>query len=235
MIRTIAVLALASFGGFVWFDPGLLGLQIHIIEIHGCHYIAADSIAVIADEFIGEDLSFAICRSLEDAVEEHPLVLRSTADRSMDGSITLHIKERRIIAVVHVDSLRGIDEQGISHPVLCTPDSLPKVIDWVDNDPFWMSAISLFDRVCTRNPALLQRSLIRVDPDRSAVVVEIAHLPGISLWLPCPADEHLESRIDYFSHVIADTRLGEEHPGIVDLRWRNQIIVTDDQTDEHQS
>jgi hypothetical protein len=235
MIRTIAVVALASFGGFVWFDPGLLGLQIRTIEVHGCHYIATDSISVITEEFIGEDLSLAICRSLEDAVEEHPLVLRSTADRSVDGSITLHIEERKIIAALYVDSLRGIDEQGISHPVLSTPDSLPKVIDWVDNDAFWMSAISLFDRVYTRNPALLQRSLIRVDPDRSAVIVEIAHMPGISLWLPCPADEHLESRIDYFSHVIADTRLDGEHPGIVDLRWRNQIIVTDDQRDEYQS
>ena len=226
MIRTIVILVLASLGGFVWFDPGLLGLRVRSIEIYGCHYISVDSISTVTNRFLGEDLSLATCHSLEDAVAEYPLVRRLTADRSMDGSIIVHIEERRIIATLGDNIQMGIDNQGISHPIRSTPDSLPTVVGWVDNDPFWMSAISLFDRVYERNPKLMHRSRIRVEPDKSAVVVETDHLPGVELWLPCPADEHLESRIDYFSHVMTDARSREEHPDIVDLRWRNQIIVT---------
>jgi len=232
MIRTVLFLALASFGGFIWFDPGLLGLQIRRIEIRGCHYIPTDSISVITDRFLGGDLSLGICRSLEDAVDAHPLVCRSSADRSMDGSIVLHIEERRIIATVTGDRHLGIDEQGISHYVAITPDSLPRVTGWIDNDPFWMSAISLFDRVSVRNPSLMRQSRIRIEPDESAVVVEIPRLPGVELWLPCPADTYLESRIEYFNHIIADTRERVEFPARVDLRWRNQIVVTPDNGSE---
>jgi len=164
-------------------------------------------------------------------LEALPLVRRAEMVRRFPNRVTLSVEERRPFTLAHAGRLHWIDEQGVSlgpetravdpqAPVitglspadLAGPDGAPT--------PRVAAGISLL-RVLLRSETSLLRQISEIDVSRADGPV-LYTVDGIEVRL---GSEDWESRLGRLQGVLAQTRAGGEPVSVIDLRFRDQVVL----------
>ncbi len=229
MLKGIVLTGLITIGGYMWWDPGCIGLRVTNINLEGLHALQGAEFDSVFSRFSQAAMSKQTCTDIENAAQSVPLVSHAEARRVGLTTVVVSIQEKRIVARIDGETTMGIDSDGIKHTDIAADTSLPVLSGWKEHSAAWSSVVSLLVRLSDIH--YLQNAHIPAPPENYSLKVVIGS-PAMELILPCPADPHLEDRIAYLGTILADMRNRGEKPVYADLRWWNQVVVMPAQSEE---
>lgn len=218
-------LILMGIGVLLWWEPGLVGLRVAEIQIHGCLHLSPAVAESLAAPHVGFTMGISTCRSLERTFTNLSIVEAAQVTRVWPDILRLHIEEKRLIARASNQSV-SFDVHGNQYRHLeAVSESLPELIGWShSNQTGWEQAFEVLDIVQNAQPTLFSGARVPGPPLDGFLTLH-THGVAFSVLLPCPPDHGLEDRLEYLPVVLADARSNGESPSSADLRWTNQIVL----------
>jgi hypothetical protein len=228
-----SLLILMGISVLLWWEPGLVGLRVEEVEIHGCVHLSPAVAESLAEAHVGFTMGISTCRSLERAFANLPIVEAAQVTRVWPDTLRLHIEEKRLIARNSNLSV-SFDVDGNQYRHLeAVSESLPELSGWSSsNQSGWGQAFDVLGIVQTVQPTLFSGARVVGPPVNGSLTL---HTQGnaFSVLLPCPPDRGLEDRLEYLPVVLADARSNGESPSSADLRWANQVVLGFDERSQN--
>jgi hypothetical protein len=218
-------LILTGFGVLLWWEPGLVGLRVEDVVVHGCRHLSPAVSESLAASHHGCTMGISTCRSLERAFTSLPIVESAQAIRVWPDTLKLMIREKRLIARASEEDV-SFDIYGNQYRHLeAVSESLPELMDWsTETHSVWNQAFDVLATVQNAAPTLFAGSWVSGPPLNGSFRLDSRN-GNIRVLLPCPADHGLADRLEYLPVVLADARSKGEAPSTADLRWMNQIVL----------
>ncbi|MGQ9631681.1 MAG: cell division protein FtsQ/DivIB [bacterium] len=162
------------------------------------------------------------CRSL---LEDHPRIRRATLRRVLPSTLRIDVEERKPIALVSLNKLYEVDEDGVILPVKrgVTDFDLPVITGVLGEDVDREKvryALRVLGEIALLDPSFIDRvAEIDVGDERNAVIYTV---DGVRVWL---GRDHTREKIIYLKGILQDFRGKEDSIEYVDLRFRGKGAV----------
>lgn len=161
-------------------------------------------------------------------LQAHPLVERASVRRDFPSHLEIEIRERRPAAIAALDGLHYLDRNGHVLAPVSSRDAqdYPVVTGLpVDGDPGYRTwaarRILRLVRLCDRSGWSAGVSEVRLDPGRGVVLFpRAAKVPVVLGW------GSWRVKLARTERVLAAWDAQPDRLGAIDVRFRNQVLVT---------
>ena len=223
MIRIVIMVVACALGFGLYANPGHVGFTVRSVRVDDARLVTDEALAQITGDYIGRPMSRRTCQDLRERLGEHWAVTGVSVHRAWPDAMEVRLTERPVVARSSAP-LAMIDCEGHVIEHVDVPAALPLLVGW-DGDPIWLPVLALLERISAFS-TLGEGSVVTGPPRDGFIELDCESL-GIRMLVPCPADDQFDRRLSFTLTVLADARARGERPGVIDLRWANQILVTE--------
>jgi cell division protein FtsQ len=202
------------------------------VEVEGASRVGADRVLGAAAIAAGTNLWRIDPVAVTARVEAVPEIQRAEVIRRLPNRVTILVEERRPFTLVHGSRLHWLDEEGrvlgqareaVAPPVPVVSGLSDAELVTVGNDPAprVRDAIALI-RVLLRGGSALTAEISEIDMSRSDGPV-LYTVDGVEVRLGA---EEWEERLARLERVLTQFARGGEGIRAIDLRFRDQVVLT---------
>jgi cell division protein FtsQ len=232
LISSLTLSILGVIGYFIYRSPLF---QVREIKIHGCSRIQKDRIIRVA-ELKGKNILSLNLRQVARKIKQEHWIEHVAVKRELPNRIEIEIRERQAIALINLDNIYLVDAKGVIFKKVLKGEhfDLPVLTglnpEFLQREPeksgqLIRQALALIPLVNARI-GLSERDIseISIDPDTGFSLFDVENVSQVKLGF-----SDFYERLERYKRV-REVMEREKRPRVIDLRYKDKIIVTWDDT-----
>ena len=233
LLISCAILSVLGWIGYLMYQSPFF--QVKDIKVHGCAKIQRDRVIELAD-LKGKNILSLNLRQVARRIKQERWIEHVAVKRELPDRIEIELKERQGVALINLDTICLVDEKGVIFKKVMNGEhfDLPVLTglsrEYLQTDPqksnqLIRQALALVPLVNARI-GLSQEDIseIHIDPDAGFSLFEVKNATQVKLGF-----SDFYEKLERYRRV-REIMAREKTPGVIDLRYKDKILVTWDNT-----
>ncbi|MFO7916250.1 MAG: cell division protein FtsQ/DivIB [Candidatus Krumholzibacteriales bacterium] len=226
-LAALPVLVIAAAGSFIyfWYFTGCLSIQ--RIDLYGNKGLPVDSLSLITERYIGENILTVQLDQLENEIMENPDVAGVVFDKDYPHRLDCYLRERKPVAAVLCGRVMEVDEDGVvlSERISSGGVDLPLItgVEDLEGEEGRRALAGALE-------ALRIFKKYGFSPAKHLSEIHMENEEIIFIWLDVGSvirvgKDNIEERIQKLRSIYHFLEQKGSFPEMVDLRFKHQVVV----------